>query len=218
MCRSCYGDHHDLFEDLYRRRDPFFGGGFGFGGDVNREYFAPVSQRAKNALEDAKKIFLQHLATVDTSNGPVTTEIIKFHLVPDMRKKFNKFVKEYGCTGTSRQITRAEQDLINKTRKSLLHFTSVNVTRQAQDAFLAANPNLPKSTTTPIPATSGSGTSVSSASTSSSQISASASSSSSSGVVRDLTNKKTKQKLNQAAVTYAALSASIKQRNSLKKA
>lgn len=46
----------------------------------------------------AKKLFLTHLAEVDTSSGPVTTEIIKFHLVPDMRKRFNKFVKEHGCT------------------------------------------------------------------------------------------------------------------------
>lgn len=45
----------------------------------------------------AKDIFLKHLASVDTSNGPVTTEIIQFHMVPDLRKRFNKFVKEYGC-------------------------------------------------------------------------------------------------------------------------
>lgn len=45
----------------------------------------------------AKRIFLQHLASVDTSKGPATDEIIKFHLVPDMRKAFNKYVKEYGC-------------------------------------------------------------------------------------------------------------------------
>lgn len=46
----------------------------------------------------AKECFLKHLATVDTSNGTVTEEIIKTHLVPDMRKSFSKFVKEYGCT------------------------------------------------------------------------------------------------------------------------
>ena len=37
---------------------------------------------------------MKHLASVDTN---VTTEIIKFHMVPDLRKRFNKFVKEYGC-------------------------------------------------------------------------------------------------------------------------
>jgi hypothetical protein len=35
---------------------------------------------------------------VDTSAGPVTAEIINFHLVPDMKAQFNKYVKEYGCT------------------------------------------------------------------------------------------------------------------------
>jgi hypothetical protein len=41
---------------------------------------------------------LKHLATVDTSGGPVTAEIINFHLVSDMRTRFNKFVKDHGCT------------------------------------------------------------------------------------------------------------------------
>jgi hypothetical protein len=50
-----------------------------------------------NSLQ-AKNLFLNHLATVDTSGGAVTTELIQFHLVPDMRKRFNKFVKVHGCT------------------------------------------------------------------------------------------------------------------------
>lgn len=40
---------------------------------------------------------MEYLATVDTSAGVVTEEIIKFHLVQDMRKEFKKFVEEYGC-------------------------------------------------------------------------------------------------------------------------
>jgi hypothetical protein len=66
-------------------------------------------------------------------------KIIQFHLVPDMKKAFNKFIKEYGCTtvlallravaathwlvfrfrATTRKITREEQDKINNTRKSV---------------------------------------------------------------------------------------------------
>lgn len=38
------------------------------------------------------------IANADTSNGIVTEEIIKFHLVPDLRKAFNKWAKENGCT------------------------------------------------------------------------------------------------------------------------
>jgi len=57
-----------------------------------------------------------------------------------MRKGFNKFVKEYGCTATARKITREEQDKINKTRQSLMQFTSVYVTPAAQKAYLEKNP------------------------------------------------------------------------------
>jgi len=99
-----------------------------------------VSGRALRAQNEAKTLFLNHLATVDTSGGPVTTEIIQFHLVPDMRKAFNKFVKEYGCTATARKITREEQDKINKTRQSLMQFTSVKVTPAAQRAYLEKKP------------------------------------------------------------------------------
>jgi len=109
-----------------------------FDGEVDRSTFATVSNRAFRAHDD--NLFLNHLATVDTSAGAVTTEIIKFHLVPDMRKRFNKFVKEYGCTATSRKITREEQDKINKTRQSLMQFTSVIVTPAAQKAYLEKNP------------------------------------------------------------------------------
>ncbi|KII93366.1 hypothetical protein PLICRDRAFT_87752 [Plicaturopsis crispa FD-325 SS-3] len=134
---------------MFGRFDPFSmydmggmgGSRYTFGGDIDRRSFAPVSNRAYQARENAQKLFLDHLATVDTSKGPVTTEIIKFHLVPDMKKSFNKFVKEYGCTATSRKITRAEQDEINKMRKSLMQFTSVRVTPEAQKAYLEKNPS-----------------------------------------------------------------------------
>lgn len=49
----------------------------------------------------------------------MTEEIITFHLVPDIRKSFNKWAKEVGCSAKSRQLTREEQDKINKTRKSV---------------------------------------------------------------------------------------------------
>jgi len=103
-----------------------------------------VSGRAYKALDDAKTTFLRHLASVDVSKGAVTAEIIQFHLVPDMKKSFNKFVKDYGCTATSRKITREEQDKVNKTRKSLMQFTSVKVTPEAQKAFLEKHPRIRK--------------------------------------------------------------------------
>jgi len=130
-----------MFNHRYMDRyDHFFGDIYTFGGDIDRSSFAPVSARAYKALDDAKSIFLQHLATVDVSKGPVTAEIIKFHMVQDMRKNFNKYVKEYGCTATPRKITREEQDKVNKTRKSLMQYTSVKVTPEAQKAYLQKNP------------------------------------------------------------------------------
>ncbi|KIP10532.1 hypothetical protein PHLGIDRAFT_115469 [Phlebiopsis gigantea 11061_1 CR5-6] len=125
---------------------------------VDRRDFAPVSQRAKAAREQvstelvristpsigltrlhANKLFLDFLATVDTSSGPVTEEVCSFHMVTDMRKAFNKFVKGYKCTAKSRQLTREEQDKINPHRKSLMWYTAVTVTPEAQKDYLAKN-------------------------------------------------------------------------------
>ncbi|KAF8173169.1 hypothetical protein K438DRAFT_2023516 [Mycena galopus ATCC 62051] len=116
---------------------------YGFGGDdlIGRSSFAPVSDRAYRALDQAKAVFLRHLASVDTSAGPVKEEIINFHLVPDMKKEFNKYVKEFGCTASQRKLTREEQDKINKTRKSLMVYSSVTVTPHAQQAYFAKNPS-----------------------------------------------------------------------------
>lgn len=50
------------------------------------------------SILQAEQTFLTHLASVDTSLGFVTTELVKEHLVPDMRKAFGKFVKDHGCT------------------------------------------------------------------------------------------------------------------------
>ncbi|KAJ7187825.1 hypothetical protein C8R46DRAFT_1052728 [Mycena filopes] len=111
-----------------------------FSDGIGRSSFAPVSGRAYKALDEAKAVFLKHLASVDTSAGPVKAEIITFHLVPDMKKAFNKYVKEHGCTASQRKITREEQDKINKTRKSLMVFSSVTVSPEAQKAYLAKNP------------------------------------------------------------------------------
>ena len=52
-------------------------------------------------LGQAEQAFLEHLAVVDTRDGPVTTELIKEHMVPDMRKSFGKLVREHGCTYVS---------------------------------------------------------------------------------------------------------------------
>jgi len=158
-------------------------------GDINRDSFAPVSKRAYDALDN--KVFLEHLATVDTTAGVVTEEVIKFHLVPDMRKQFNKFVGEYGCSATSRQITREEQDKINKSRKSLSHFTSVKVTSEAQKAYLQKNP-------------------AAAASTSASATSSSSAFTSKAAPLTDVSTQKHKRKLNKAAVKRASLNLTLK--------
>nr|GAT51006.1 predicted protein [Mycena chlorophos] len=116
---------------------------------------AQVSQRAYRALDQAKDIFLKHLASVDTRAGPVKEEIIKFHLVPDMKKEFNKFVKEHGCTASQRKLTREEQDKVNKARKSLMVYSSVTVTQAAQQAYLAKK-TAPPAGTVPAGAVAGS--------------------------------------------------------------
>lgn len=59
---------------------------------------ASSSVLTDDAVSQARRIFLDHLARVDMTSGPVTAEIIQFHLVPDMKKQFNKFVKDHGCT------------------------------------------------------------------------------------------------------------------------
>ncbi|KAH8096777.1 hypothetical protein BXZ70DRAFT_314621 [Cristinia sonorae] len=194
MCLDCkYGG----LGGLYGGRG--FGGGlFGYDDGFSRANFAPVSSRAKNALEDAKRIFLQHLPTVDTSRGPVTTEIINFHLVPDMRKAFNKYVKEYGCHGTSRQLTRAEQDLVNKNRKSLLWYTSVTVTPQAQQAYLQKNPHL-----APKPAADAQAPVAGSSSSASTSTSVNA-------PTQDVAGQIAKNKLNEAISAKAATNTTLK--------
>ncbi|KAF7293816.1 hypothetical protein HMN09_01177400 [Mycena chlorophos] len=154
-----------MFRGLYFDDDLLFGGfggrggrggyGYGYGmwddGDIYAGR-AQVSDRAYRALDQAKEIFLKHLASVDTSAGPVKEEIVKFHLVPDMKKAFNKFVKEHGCTPSQRKLTREEQDKINKARKSLMIYSSVTVTQAAQQAYLAKK-STPTQGTTPTAST-----------------------------------------------------------------
>ncbi|GJE94530.1 hypothetical protein PsYK624_107000 [Phanerochaete sordida] len=132
---------------MYWRADPWdlydgFGGfgGFDDGFGVNRRNFASVSQRARDARATAENMFLEYLVTADTSKGSATEEIIQFHMVPDMRKSFSKFVREHGCKSTPRQLTRAEQDKINAGRKSLMWYTSVTVSAAAQKAYTEKNP------------------------------------------------------------------------------
>ncbi|EKM58537.1 uncharacterized protein PHACADRAFT_252954 [Phanerochaete carnosa HHB-10118-sp] len=61
-------------------------------------------------------------------------------MIPDMRKAFSRFFREHSCKATSRQVTRAEQDKINPTRKSLMWYTSVTVTPAAQKAYVEKYP------------------------------------------------------------------------------
>ncbi|KAF8151606.1 hypothetical protein B0H34DRAFT_728264 [Crassisporium funariophilum] len=208
-------DMYDLLADLMSGRGGGRGGYGSFrdpyddGGGINRESFAPVSQRAMTALEDAKRIFLAHLGSVDTSNGAVSTRLINFHLVTDMRRDFKKFAKDHGCSATSSPISRAEQDVINKSRKSLLHFTSVTVTPEAQRDYFAKNPNLPKPAAATL-ATLASGSMSAATST------ASTSAASSSGPLRDVAAKKWNRKLNEAAMAQAAIRSAVKKLNKKK--
>ncbi|KAH9475029.1 hypothetical protein JR316_0012130 [Psilocybe cubensis] len=192
------GNHgYDVFDMC-----DMFGGGGGYYGDdfhgLNKGSFAQVSNRAMSALSSAKSHFLEHLKTVDTSRGSVSHEIIRFHLVADTRKQFAQFVKEYDCTATFRQLTREEQDRFYKKRKSLIHFTSVTVTPEAQQAYFLKNPAIPRPATlatATIPAASP------------------APCRSKVGPLQDAFNKKAKQKRNEAAAKYAASNSSVKKIN-----
>ncbi|KAL8284131.1 hypothetical protein RQP46_004880 [Phenoliferia psychrophenolica] len=133
MCQHCRGGGGFGFDM-----------GFGFGGyggydDMGGHYgrSAPVSNRALGALDNAKSIAKRFIEDADTSKGSATEEIITFHLVPDMRKSFNAWAKEQGCSAKSRQLTREEQDKINKGRKSLMFYTSLTVSAAAQASYLA---------------------------------------------------------------------------------
>jgi len=70
MCGACrQNDMFDLFGSLYGRGSRRgFGGGFwadGMGGDIDRSGFAPVSQRAMNALDNVSFLLPQDRATAD---------------------------------------------------------------------------------------------------------------------------------------------------------
>ncbi|KAF7328781.1 hypothetical protein MVEN_02506800 [Mycena venus] len=95
-------------------------------------------------LKKAKGVFLKHLKEVDTSQGPVNEVILKFHLVPEVEIAFGAFVRHYGCTMTTRILTRAEQNAIDPRRKSCDQHTSVLVTPEAQAAFLNKSLVAPK--------------------------------------------------------------------------
>jgi len=98
--------------------------------EVDRSNFAEVSEKALQALEEAKKIFQKYMDEVDTSKGKVTEEIIKFHMVTKVRSMFNKYVKLYGVRPVARKVKDGEKP--NKTRKSAIFFTSVTVTPEAK--------------------------------------------------------------------------------------
>ncbi|KAE9404997.1 hypothetical protein BT96DRAFT_916444 [Gymnopus androsaceus JB14] len=127
-----------MFGRRYSDYDDIMYGRYGHAGGFEdfRAGFKCVSDRASTAESVAEDLFLKYLASADTSKGAVKEEIIQFHLVPDMKKKFFRFVKENGCSASSRKLSREEQDKFNKTRKSLMVFTSVTVSPEAQKAYL----------------------------------------------------------------------------------
>ncbi|KAJ7915590.1 hypothetical protein B0H13DRAFT_1999567 [Mycena leptocephala] len=83
------------------------------------------------------KVFLKHLERVDTSQGPVNKVILRFRLNREVELVFNAFVRIYGCTMTTRIISREEQDAVDPRQKNCAQYTSVLVTPEAQAAFLS---------------------------------------------------------------------------------
>ncbi|KAJ6558277.1 hypothetical protein B0H19DRAFT_1150649 [Mycena capillaripes] len=92
-------------------------------------------------LKKAKDVFLKHLKEIDTSDGPVNQVILKFHLTRDVELAFESFVRHYGCTMSTRIISRAEQDAVDRRQKNCAQYTSVLVTPEAQAAFLGKKSN-----------------------------------------------------------------------------
>ncbi|KAJ7163486.1 hypothetical protein C8R43DRAFT_1123093 [Mycena crocata] len=80
-------------------------------------------------LHKVKQMFLQHLETVDTSDGLANTLVVKFRLEPEIEAALDVFVTEHGCSMQSRVISREEQDKIDKRRKTAL-------TPEAQEEYL----------------------------------------------------------------------------------
>jgi hypothetical protein len=209
MCRTCdrgfdLTPHGIVFGDDNRR-----GGGGGGGGFLWDPTWNEVSGRALEegkrvfpslssdvcALNDvagmrqAERIFLDFLSRADTSRGPVTQEIINFHLVQKVLKQFCDFVKARGCMyalvlvysdactahvpriqpqgpevdprGAKQnqeapqvgQYCACEMSVVpTHCTVQLMTYTSITVTKEAQDTYFKANPHL----TPPVPVASSS--------------------------------------------------------------
>ncbi|KAJ7657350.1 hypothetical protein DFH06DRAFT_1198022 [Mycena polygramma] len=96
------------------------------------------------ALHKAKQKFLEHLETVDTSEGLANTLVVKFRLEPEIEAALDAFVTEHGCSMESRVLTREEQDKIDKRQKNPAQHTWFLVTPEAQEAYLKKNKIQPK--------------------------------------------------------------------------
>ncbi|KAJ6468087.1 hypothetical protein C8R47DRAFT_1151761 [Mycena vitilis] len=96
------------------------------------------------SLHKAKQKFLEHLETVDTSEGLSNTLVVKFRLDPEVEEALEAFVTEHGCSMESRVLTREEQDKIDKRQKNPAQHTWFLVTPEAQEAYLKKNKIQPK--------------------------------------------------------------------------
>ncbi|KAJ7641608.1 hypothetical protein FB45DRAFT_900614 [Roridomyces roridus] len=95
-----------------------------------------MSSVDEKTLKKAEGAFLKFLKDADTSNGPAEEVILKFYLTPEVESAFDELVQGYGCTMSTRIISREEQDAIDSRRKTCAQYTNVVVTPEAQAAFL----------------------------------------------------------------------------------
>ncbi|KAJ6463375.1 hypothetical protein C8R45DRAFT_1025481 [Mycena sanguinolenta] len=89
-----------------------------------------------STLHKAKQKFLEHLETVDTSDGLTNTLVLKFRLTPEIEAELNAFVVENGCFMESRVLSREEQDKIDKRQKNCAQYTWFQVPPEAQEKYL----------------------------------------------------------------------------------
>ena len=112
------------------------GNGQPAGKPFDRATFNPISKHAELQFEKAKNIFISCLTHGDFSNGPLTAEIIRFHLVPRCRAQLNVFIRQHGCHPYNTMVPISQiKTKKNRGRKTPVWYTSVSFTDQAQRQY-----------------------------------------------------------------------------------
>ncbi|KAL4458117.1 hypothetical protein ABPG75_012982 [Micractinium tetrahymenae] len=99
---------------------------FGFG-------FGYYDERAQGKLDEAKKLIDNYIALADTSAGPVTEEVVPFHLVTYAQKQLHDYLKQWNMKPSFRFESVPK-------RKSKVCYTSVTVSAASKAAFLRDRP------------------------------------------------------------------------------